>query len=95
VREPFAEYLGAYRDGLWRDGTGLLVHIRAIPADGAANRQLVDYVAGCLRVAKSLVSITHGHTGRHKTLEISLPEADVAPIIAALPLAPQSKLFDE
>jgi uncharacterized protein YggU (UPF0235/DUF167 family) len=70
-------------------------HIRAIPADGAANRQLVNYVAGCLRVAKSLVSITHGHTGRHKTLEIGLPETDVAPIIAALPLAPQSKLFDE
>jgi len=38
--------------------------------DGAANAELVRFVAEQLGVPRSAVTITAGHTGRRKTLEL-------------------------
>jgi uncharacterized protein YggU (UPF0235/DUF167 family) len=85
---------GAHRDHLWRDEHGLVAHIRAAPTDGRANEYLIRYLAGSLRVAKSLITITSGHTSRHKLITIKASEADLKPMLASLPPAPQTNLFD-
>ncbi len=85
---------GASRDGLWRDGDGLYAQIRALPIDGEANTYLVKYLSGCLRVAKSLVTITKGHNSSRKTVDIATSEADLRPMIESLGPKPQASLFD-
>jgi uncharacterized protein YggU (UPF0235/DUF167 family) len=85
---------GMHRDHLWRDAHGLVAHIRAAPTDGQANAYLVRYLAGSLRVAQSRVTIKSGHTSRHKLIEVRASEADLRPILDALPPVPQAGLFD-
>ena len=86
---------GQRTDRLWRSEAGLLAHIRAIPQDGKANAYLVRYVAGELRVPQSLVTIRRGQTSPHKLLSVNVPEADLQPQLARLPVVAQSSLFSE
>jgi uncharacterized protein YggU (UPF0235/DUF167 family) len=86
---------GAHRDGLWREGEGLFAQIRAVPRGGDANDYLVQYLSGCLRVAKSLITISRGHTSSHKLIEVDASRADLQPMLDALPPVPQAKLFDD
>ena len=72
----------------------LVCEITAVPRDGAANAYLIKYLSGRLRVARSLISIVRGHTARHKLIEINAPEADLEPLLAAIPQLPQANLFD-
>jgi uncharacterized protein (TIGR00251 family) len=60
-------------DGVGRlsDGREVAVaHIRAVPADGAANKALVALLAKTLRVPKSAVSIVAGGAARLKQVRI-------------------------
>ena len=59
----------------------LVVRVRAIPEDGAANAALEKLVAKAAGVAKSRVSVMSGMTQRVKTLRI---EGDSQDIVAAL-----------
>lgn len=52
-------------------GPALSAHVRAPPADGAANRALVTLIANWLRVPKSTVTLTAGSRSRIKTLHIA------------------------
>jgi uncharacterized protein (TIGR00251 family) len=54
-----------------RHGDALKIKLKAPPVDGAANAELVRFVAERLDVPRSDVTITAGHTGRRKTLEIA------------------------
>jgi uncharacterized protein len=51
----------------------LLVKLAAVPVDGEANKELVDFMAGLLGCAKGEISLLRGTTSRLKVLE--LPEA--------------------
>ena len=53
-----------------RHGDALKIKLQAPPVDGAANAELVRFVAERLGVPRGAVTITAGHTGRRKTLEI-------------------------
>jgi len=53
-----------------RHGDALKIKLKAPPVDGAANAELVRFVAEQLSVPRSAVTITAGHTGRRKTLEL-------------------------
>jgi len=53
-----------------RHGDALKIKLKAPPVDGAANAELVRFVAEQLGVPRSAVTITAGHTGRRKTLEL-------------------------
>ncbi|HEY2004771.1 MAG TPA: DUF167 domain-containing protein [Candidatus Saccharimonadia bacterium] len=86
---------GAHRDGLWREGDGLFVQIRAVPQDGQANEYLVKFLSGSLRVSRSLIKLVRGHTSTHKLIEIDAPEADLRPMLNSLPPVPQARLFDD
>lgn len=54
-----------------RHGDALKIRLAAPPAGGAANRELVRFLAECLGVARSAVVIAAGHAGRRKTVTIA------------------------
>jgi uncharacterized protein (TIGR00251 family) len=56
----------------------LIVHVRALPADGAANAALARLLADILGVAKTKVEVVAGHTSRVKTVKITGAPTDLA-----------------
>lgn len=52
------------------------LRLTAPPVDGAANKACCEFLAGLLGVAKNRVEITHGQTGRNKTVRIEGISAD-------------------
>jgi len=48
----------------------LKVRLSAPPVDGAANQACCAFIAELLGVAKGQVAISHGHTGRNKTVRV-------------------------
>jgi uncharacterized protein (TIGR00251 family) len=51
-------------------GTALKVRLQSPPVDGAANEELVDFLARRLGVSRSGVRIVSGHSSRTKTVEV-------------------------
>jgi uncharacterized protein (TIGR00251 family) len=60
-------------------GELLRIRLAAPPVDGAANAELVRFLAELLEVPQRSVSITAGHGGRQKTVTV----AGVEPAAAA------------
>ena len=54
-----------------RHGDALKIRLAAPPVDGAANDELVRFLAEQLAVPRSAVTITAGGTGRRKTVKIT------------------------
>lgn len=64
------------------DGNEVVIaHVRALPADGAANAALEAMVAKAAGVAKSRVAVVAGKTSRVKTLRL---EGNSGTILATL-----------
>ena len=59
----------------------LKLRLQAQPIEGKANEALIRYVADVLKVAKSTVSITHGHTSKRKMIVIGVPGLTVEAVI--------------
>jgi len=57
-------------------GDALKIRLAAPPVDGKANAALIAFVADCLGVAKSSVSLKSGQTSRRKVLEVTGAPAD-------------------
>lgn len=54
------------------DGTALYrIYVTAAPEDGKANEAVIRVLAKTLGIAKSALKITHGLTGREKTIRIT------------------------
>ena len=53
-----------------RHGDALKVRVAAPPVDGAANAELVRFLAELLGVAKSAVEIVSGVSGRRKVVRV-------------------------
>ena len=49
-------------------GDAIRIRVAAPPVDGAANEELVRYIAARLRVPRRAVTIARGLAGRHKTI---------------------------
>ena len=60
-----------------RYGDAVKIRLAAPPVDGAANEELVRFIAELLKVPRSSVRISAGLTARRKTVEIDgvTPEA--------------------
>lgn len=58
-----------------KHGGALKVRLAAPAVEGAANAELVRYIAGLLRVARSRLRVVTGETGRTKVIEIEGVEA--------------------
>ncbi|MGH7607919.1 MAG: DUF167 domain-containing protein [Gemmatimonadales bacterium] len=61
-----------------RYGDAVKIRLAAPPVDGAANDELVRFLAERLRVARSAVTITAGQAGRRKNVRIAGLETAVA-----------------
>ncbi len=61
----------------------LKLRLTAPPVDGAANAALVAFLAGCLDLPRSALSVASGGTGRRKTVSISAG-SELAPRLAGL-----------
>jgi uncharacterized protein (TIGR00251 family) len=53
-----------------RHGDALKVRVAAPPAEGAANAELIRFLAERLAVPRAAVSLAAGRTGRRKTIVI-------------------------
>ncbi|TCK62092.1 DUF167 domain-containing protein [Seleniivibrio woodruffii] len=56
------------------------IRLNAPPVDGAANEELIRFVAKTLGLSKSSVRLVSGHASRLKTLEIDAEESAVKDI---------------
>lgn len=61
-----------------RHGDALKIRLAAAPEDGAANDELVRFVAEQLGLPRRAVSLASGHTSRRKLLVIEGASGDVA-----------------
>ncbi|HEX2797158.1 MAG TPA: DUF167 family protein [Immundisolibacter sp.] len=61
----------------------LKLRLTAPPVDGAANAALVAFLAECLDLPRSALSVASGSTGRRKTVSISAG-CELAPRLAGL-----------
>ena len=70
-----------------RYGDAVRIRVAAPPVDGAANAELVWFVAKRLGVPRSAVRITGGASGRRKTLSVDgvTREATEARLLAETP----------
>jgi uncharacterized protein (TIGR00251 family) len=59
-------------------GDAVKIRVAAPPVAGAANDELVRFLARLLRVRGSAVSVVSGHTGRRKVVEIEGVTPDAA-----------------
>jgi uncharacterized protein YggU (UPF0235/DUF167 family) len=65
--------------------TGLAVEVAlaAVPAEGAANAELIEVLARALGVPKRDLSLVRGASSKHKAVEVvGLTEAEVAERLA-------------
>ena len=83
---------GTHRDGLWRDGRDLLVHLRD-ETTGTKHAHLIRYLSGSLRLAPSLIAIKRERPIFLATIKAQ--PADLEPILESLPFPPASGLFDD
>jgi uncharacterized protein len=51
-------------------GDAVKIRLAAPPVDGAANEELIRFLAEILGVARSAVSVAAGETSRRKTIEV-------------------------
>ncbi|HKQ69247.1 MAG TPA: DUF167 domain-containing protein [Polyangiaceae bacterium] len=65
------------------DGLSAEIALAAPPTDGAANDELVSFLAGILSVPKSAVTIVLGRASKNKVVDVEgLPAQDVAARLA-------------
>lgn len=57
-------------------GDAVKLRVAAPPVDNAANKAVVAFFAKALKLPKSRVTITAGHTSRSKRIRISCDSAD-------------------
>ncbi len=53
-----------------RYGDAVKIKLKAPPVDGAANAELVRFLAAQLGIPRARVTVASGHAGRRKTVEI-------------------------
>lgn len=58
------------------------VQINAPPVDGEANSELVKYIASCLGIKKSCVSVEKGNKSRQKTILVTDSSLSTETVIA-------------
>jgi uncharacterized protein (TIGR00251 family) len=56
----------------------LKISLTAPPVDGAANKALLEFLAGALGVPRSSLSLVSGHTSRNKLVRVVGVGADAA-----------------
>ncbi len=71
-RAKKTELIGTMSDGTTR------IRLRAIPEDGAANTELIRYLAETYGVSRDRVTILSGHTSQRKQVEIQTQDESLS-----------------
>ncbi|OPX97713.1 MAG: hypothetical protein A4E62_01206 [Syntrophorhabdus sp. PtaU1.Bin002] len=58
-------------------GSGLKVKVTALPQDGKANEELIEFLADFFGLRKSEIRIVRGEKDKRKTLSIPIAEEDL------------------
>ena len=67
---------GSKTDEIIHEADGLLkVKIKAPPVEGKANKYLIEYLSGVLKMPKSKIVLLKGEANSFKTLDIEAEEA--------------------
>jgi uncharacterized protein (TIGR00251 family) len=72
----------------WRDEGTVIIALCAQPVDGKANQELIRFLSKKLGIAKSLVTIKRGQSGRVKHIEMP-DDTSLAHLTGSLPDPPQ------
>ncbi len=65
---------GAKRTEIFgKHGAYIKIRLQAPPVEGKANKALIDFVAGQLKLSPSSVTLIRGHKSRVKTLAVECP----------------------
>jgi uncharacterized protein len=72
------------RNEIVGESEGILrIKLTAPPVEGAANKALVEFLSGKLKVAKSRITILTGQTGRAKVISVTgLKKADISHLLS-------------
>lgn len=70
-----------------RHGDAIKVRLQAPPVDGAANQELIRFLASALHVRPADVTITAGRSGRRKTVTITGVTREAVETALGVPLA--------
>ena len=54
-----------------RHGDAVKIRLAAAPLDGAANEELIRFLADQLRISRTAIEITAGHASRRKNITIT------------------------
>ena len=65
-------------------GDCLMVRVAAVPTEGHANAELVEFLATRLNLRKSALIIRQGASSRSKRIEIQAPELSIETVIERL-----------
>ncbi|HJR33586.1 MAG TPA: DUF167 domain-containing protein [Gemmatimonadales bacterium] len=80
---------GATRPGIaGLHGDALKIRVAAPPAEGRANRELLDYLAELLGVAPARIALVKGESGRRKTVIVQGVDFETARELLGLEPAP-------
>lgn len=63
---------------------GIKVKLKSPPVDGKANKELVEYLAKVLGIAKNRIQIEHGETSKTKTIRIEITALEFINIIGGI-----------
>lgn len=61
--------------GALSDGT-IKIHIAAVPAEGQANEELIEFLSDILEVSKDRIEVVAGDTGRDKLVSVLDMDSD-------------------
>lgn len=76
----------ASRNRIAVEAEGVKVYTTAPPVDGEANEAVIEMVSKALKIAKSRVEITAGHTGRNKRVVVTgMTPIEIIAQLCALP----------
>jgi uncharacterized protein (TIGR00251 family) len=85
---------GAARRGIaGADARGLIVAVHAPAAEGRANAELIEVIAGALAVPRSAIALERGHRGRLKLIRIAT--ADPGALAAKIELLARGPAIGE
>ncbi|MDO8495330.1 MAG: DUF167 domain-containing protein [bacterium] len=62
------------RVGVFQRGEDYEVRVKAPPAEGAANEEVIELLSEYFQISKSLIKIKAGHTSKRKIIEIETGE---------------------
>lgn len=62
----------AKKRAITRSESGITVRLTALPLEGRANDELLEYFSDLFKVKRSAIRIIRGERGRHKVLSIPI-----------------------